>query len=359
MAKYYDIRDDLNKYPDAWLYLIYSKRGPGKTYSTLRYVIENNIKFIFMKRTQNDVELLCAQHGKLSDKMVDFSPFVPLNRDFGWNIKADLIDDGLAAFYNFEVNEDGKEVPVGEALAYILATTTATKYKGFDMSDCEVMIFDEFIPRPWERVNRKEGDQLLDLYLTVSRDRLKRGRNELKLICLANATSINNPVFLTMNVMDVAADMNVTGSEYHYDEYRGILMHQIDSEFDAEAGVKKSGIERAMENTQFGAMAFGGKFGYNDFSALNKAKMKNYTPRASYRYKNKNVYIYQNQEKYYLTFSSYQKAEPYNLDQENQQKKFYYDWVIDIMNENIEGNVFFEKYSMYDLIVNYKKIFNI
>lgn len=359
MAKYYDIRDDLTKYPDAWAYFVNSKRGPGKTYSTLRMAYEDKIKFIFMKRTQEDVQFLCSgANSKYGN--VDFSPFAPLNRDFNWTIKVFPIDKGLAAFYDTGVDdESGEEFTIGEPLGYVIAATTATKYKGFDMSDCEWLIFDEYIPRKWDRVNRKEGDQVLDLYLTVQRDRVKRGKPELKLICLANATDISNPMFNTMGLIDVAAEMNATGQEYYYDEYRGIMMHQLNSNFDIDENTKKTGIERAMENTQFGAMAFGGKFGYNDFSALNKAKMKNYTPRASYRYKNKNVYIYQNQEKYYLTFSSYQKSEPYNLDQENQQKKFYYDWVIDIMNENIEGNVYFEKYSMYDLIVNYKKIFNI
>ena len=33
---YYDIRNDLKRFPDAWCYLIWSSRGPGKTYSTLR-----------------------------------------------------------------------------------------------------------------------------------------------------------------------------------------------------------------------------------------------------------------------------------------------------------------------------------
>ena len=50
MIKYYDIRDDLNKYPDAWAYLIWSKRGPGKTYSTLRMMLEDKMKFLFMKQ---------------------------------------------------------------------------------------------------------------------------------------------------------------------------------------------------------------------------------------------------------------------------------------------------------------------
>ena len=44
--KYYDIREDLRKFPNMWCYLIWSKRGPGKTYSTLRMCIEDKKKFV-------------------------------------------------------------------------------------------------------------------------------------------------------------------------------------------------------------------------------------------------------------------------------------------------------------------------
>ena len=95
--KYYDIKDDLKAYPDAWCYLVWSKRGPGKTYSTLRYCIENNIKFVFIKRTKDDIDLLCAHKKGVT---FDLSPFVPLNRDFGWDIKAQKIQKGIGGFYH-------------------------------------------------------------------------------------------------------------------------------------------------------------------------------------------------------------------------------------------------------------------
>ena len=34
--KYYYFPDDLERYPDAWCYIVWSRRGPGKTYSALR-----------------------------------------------------------------------------------------------------------------------------------------------------------------------------------------------------------------------------------------------------------------------------------------------------------------------------------
>ena len=52
--KYYHFNDDLEKYKDAWCFVVWSRRGPGKTYSALRYSYENNIPICYMKRTKDD-----------------------------------------------------------------------------------------------------------------------------------------------------------------------------------------------------------------------------------------------------------------------------------------------------------------
>lgn len=349
--KYYDIRDDRKAYPDAWCYLVWSKRGPGKTYSTLRMCVEDKKKFVFIKRTIEDVKLLCASV-KRKDIDFDISPFVPLNRDFGWNIVPVKIEKGVAGFYN--CNEEGE--PAGAPVGYCIALTIASEVKGFDMSECDYMIFDEFIPKQYERVSRNEGDALLDIYMTVSRDRVERGRPELILICLANATSINNPVFITLEVVDIAADMDVKNIEYFYNE-RGIMLHEIPPVAMNEKR-EKTGIEKAMTDTAWGDMSFSGKFAYDDFTNVQHTRMKNYQPLCAYTYKRKEVYIYQKDGYYYATESK-AKVNMYNLNRENDQKRFFFDYIGRLREACIEDRMKFEKYSMYDLVINYKKIFKI
>ena len=278
LMKYYDIKDDLKRYPDAWCYLIWSKRGPGKTYSTLRFMIENKKKFVFLKRTKDDVKLLCA--GGKQGVNFDMSPFVPLNRDFGWDIKPMKIEKGIAGFYH---SIEGK--PAGNPIGYCVALSAASDIKGFDLSECDYLIFDEFIPKAYEIIKRNEGDALLDIYMTISRDRIKRGRGELKLICLANATSINNPTFTILDVTDTAADMDIYEKEFVYQDERKILLHKI-MNIDADAD-EKSGIEIAMTGTAWADMSFSGSFAYDDFSAVKHQRMKGYKPIVSYIYKKK------------------------------------------------------------------------
>lgn len=305
---------------------------------------------MFMKRTIVDVNLLCA-NGVKRDVNFDISPFVPLNRDFGWDIKPVKIAKGIAGFYC--CNEEGR--PVGDPVGYACALSAARDIKGFDLSICDFMIFDEFIPKKHERINRLEGDQLLEIYMTVKRDRLERGREELKLICLANATSVNNPTFNILEVIDQAASMDVTDSEYHLE--RGIMMHKIPAIEKEED--EKSGIEKAMEGTAWADMAFGGHFSYDDFSNVKHNRLKGYHPICSYTYRKKTTYIYEKDGFYYATESRATGVKNYDLSKENQQKKFFYDFIMNLRDECIEDRFSFQKYTQYDLIMNYKKIFDL
>ena len=350
--KYYDIRDDLKAYPEAWCYLVWSKRGPGKTYSTLRMCIEDKKKFVFIKRTIDDVKMLCAS-GKKKNIKFDVSPFVPLNRDFGWNIKPVKIEKGLAGFYWSNENDE----PYGEPVGYCVALSIATDVKGFDMSECEYMIFDEFIPKRYEVIKRNEGDSMLDIYMTIKRDRIERGRGELKLICLANATSINNPTFMILDVMDVASIMDISGKEFVYQADRRILLHEIPAVPVEEKDM--TGIELAMKGTEWAEMSFGGHFAYDDFSNVSHVRLKGYSPVCSVIYKKKHFFVYQKDGFYYMTSSKANNVPVYDLNRENEQKRFFYDYVGALMEANIEDKMKFEAYSMYDLLVNYKKIFKI
>ena len=76
---------------------------------------------------------------------------------------------------------------------------------------------------------------------------------------------------------------------------------------------------------------------------------------------NDELYADLNEEKafYYMCSTPAKAYFKYDLNRENQQKKFYYDYYIDLREACIEEKFKFEKYSMYDLIINYRKYFEI
>lgn len=350
---YYDIENDLQESDDFWCYIIIGGRNTGKTYSCLKSCYLNKRNFVFVKRTLEDIDLLCDKKNEEID--FDVSPFKSINRDLGSNVRALKVKKGVGGFY--KCNEDNE--PIGLPIGYIVSLSGVSKVKGFDLSDCDWLIFDEFIPQPWDRINRKEGEQLMDLYKTVSRDREHRGKDALKLICLANATKISNPVCNILEITDKLVDMQVNHSSFYKDLDRGIFVHQIKDNLDFMEEEKKSQIYKAMASTEWGKMALNNEFAYDDFTAVKKSNLKGYRPLIGIKYKSKTYYIYNKESDFYMTLAPAKVSRIYNLKIENDQKAFFIDWVLDLQDASIEGRLLFEQYTMYDLIMNYKQFFRI
>ena len=351
---YYDIKEDLEKYPDAWAYFIFGGRGRGKTYGTMNYVKSNNEDFVFLKRNIEDIQTLCAG-GKDDEVDINLSPFKALNRDKGWNVKALSIAKGIGGFWDVKDGEFS-----GPPLGWLFALNGVTKYKGFELAsdkENQFMIFDEFVPNIYDRISRNEGKQLLDFYKTVSRDRIQRGLNEIKLICLSNATNINSPIVSELNITDYLAEMEMCDEGEMYIEEKKILLRKLPP-FEDEAE-KETGLYKAMRDTDWGEMTWGNHFAYNDFSNVQKINLKNYTPVCSFIYKREIWYLYRKDGYYYMTRSRHNAQKQYNLNRENEQKKAWLDILYDLRCRTIEEKVRYQTYSMYDLVVNYKQIFKL
>ena len=354
---YYELSEDLETFPDPWCYLIIGGRNTGKTYGALTHFLDEGETIVFIKRNNNDIDTLCAgnQLGKkAAEYEIDLSPYKPINRDRGTHIKAFKIKDGLGAFY--KINEEG--CASGSPIAYLVSLFAVSKIKGFDLSECCAIVFDEFIPQPWDRIQRKEGEQLMDLYKTVSRDRVERGKPELKLICLANAVNVYNPTMEILELTDQVTDMVSKDQEVFRDPDRGIFIRLLKTPEKMKKKEQETGLYKSMKDTNWGRMAFENEFGYNDFSRIKRTALKGFRPVCSLTYKVKTWYVYVNESgNYYMTASAAKCEKTYNLNTETGAKCFYYDYVIDLLNAAIEDRMYFEKYGMYDLIMNYKKRF--
>lgn len=350
---YYHLGADLKEYPEAWCYIVWSRRGPGKTYSGLWYAYYNNLPIAYVKRTIDDVDVICA--GDIENE-TDFSPYAPINRDKFTNIHARKILNGIGGFWEYEGLE-----PKGAPVSYIIALNAIKKIKGFDLSKCEWILFDEFIPQQGEIVKRKEGEMLLDVYMTVNRDRQKRGRPPLKLILFANAEEISTPVTNTLEVVDTIAEMNAANISKYYDVDRGIFFHHITSDEIPIQEEETDGIYQAMKMTAWGRKAFGGEFANNDFSNVTRQNIKNCKAFIHLKYKTYDYYIYLNQKTgmYYMCEIPHSCIFEYDLNKENGQKLFYLEHCIDLRLSCMEEKMKFSKYSMYDLIVNYKQFFKV
>ena len=349
---YYHIGKDIEEYPDCWCYVVYSGRGPGKTYGALRYSLAHDIPIVYAKRTKKDVNFIC----KSSEYGVDRSPYAPINRDFGTNVEGKLIDDGIGIFGYFDEGE-----LIGKPAAYILSFNGVKDIKGFELSFVDWLILDEFVPQLGEKVSKSEGEMLLSMYMTVNRDRQARGRQPLKLILFSNTDQISTAITNELDIIDHMADMDASGENIRHLKGRGILIHHITPEECPVLLKQEGGIFKGMRGTPWAAKNLGGHFASNDFSNIVNLSTKKMRSFIRIRYKRKYIYVYRNDEngQLYMTRSKGSYIFDYDLDKENDQKLFWMEQGIDLRIECIEGRMKFQKYSFYDLIINYKQKFNL
>ena len=219
-------------------------RGTGKTYTTLKVAKEDGRRFMLMRRTQSQADLISKP---------EFSVFKPLNEDLGWNVMVKSISKYNSMFYEPDAEENAH--PIG----YTCALSTISNMRGFDASDIQLLIYDEFIPEKHERLLKNESDALLNAYETMNRNRELKGVAPIQMICLANANDITNPVFEQLKLIRIADRMQKGNSDRWTDDKRGIqliLLHR------SPISKKKSGtaLYNLTEGSTFANMALDNDF---------------------------------------------------------------------------------------------------
>lgn len=164
-------------------------RGVGKTYGAMRKLIEDQKKFIYLRRLKSQLD----QCGKLEG-----NPFKKLNEDMDRNIKP-YSSGGIITFRDGDKNSN--IISVGVALSVV------ANIRGIDFSDIDYIVFDEFISSDGERPIRNEFSAFLNFYETVNRNRELEGKKPVKCIMLGNANTLINPYFSAWHFMKTAVKM--------------------------------------------------------------------------------------------------------------------------------------------------------
>ena len=224
---------------------VVSGRGFGKTYGALDDVKENDIPFMYMRRTQTQLDMCTIE---------DFSPFKTLNHDKGWNVKLKKLQKNSVFFTE---NPEGIKIH-----GYACALSTVANLRGFDASDIERIIYDEFIPEKHEKPIKNEADVLWNAYETMNRNRELTGRKPIQLLCLANSNELANPIFESLGLIRIADKMNKTGNECYRDDNRGIMLIMPSR---SAIGEKKrnTALYRLTKGSEFSQMALDNSFRIN------------------------------------------------------------------------------------------------
>lgn len=194
-------------------------RGTGKTFGALREARRRHrdygSRFMLLRRMQSQVDLI---------NKPEYSPFKAVDRIDKQCTVSRSLSKYTAGFYDGKIDENGTPQIAGECIGYTCALSTISNMRGFDASDVDLIIFDEFIPESHERPIKNEAAALFNAYETINRNRELDGGKPCQLLCLANANDLGNPVFLELGLVRKAESMRRRGQEVYIDQRRGVCM---------------------------------------------------------------------------------------------------------------------------------------
>ena len=220
--------DKILKVGCPFIFLVGS-RGTGKTFGAIKCCIENNKKFIFMRRTQTQLEMVTRP---------EYSPFNAINRELGYHIET-----VPNTRYTSDVMQGGK------VLGTMLALSTISNLRGFS-SDAEILIYDEFIPEIHEKKIKDEFSAFANAYETINRNRELNGRPPLIALCLSNSNSLNNPLLAELDLIDIIQKKQNEGKSEYINPYRGIAVFLINNSIISKQK-EETAIYKLTKNTNF------------------------------------------------------------------------------------------------------------
>lgn len=215
-------------------------RGTGKTYTALKEAVEQGKKFILLRRTQQQCDIINTP---------EFNIFRPLNNDMGWNIITHKISKQNAGYYN-AVEKDGKLAPEGAPIGYTAALSTISNMRGFDASDVDLLIYDEFCPERHERIMKNEADAFFNAIETINRNRELNGKPPITCLCLANSNDMANPLYVGLGILSTIDKMRNRGQTVYKNRDRGLLVISL----------KDSPISNRKEQTALYKLTRGSSF---------------------------------------------------------------------------------------------------
>lgn len=336
-----------NIYINIWDYasdkfpfqLFIGGRGTGKTYSALNGAVENGSKFIFMRRTANEMDLMIDnQFGEEGA-----NPFKPINRNRGCNLGFKRIVKNLAGIYE-RINEEGKEIATGAPVGYAVALSTVSTIRGIDFSECTDLFYDEFIPEKHVKKLKSEGTAFLNAYETINRNREIEGRAPMRAWLLANSNDIYNELFKELGIVSDVEKMISKGLQHKYYDNRGLAIHILESSKEFVDKKSDTALYRLTRGSQFYDMALGNTFSYNDFSYIEYRNIhKGWYPICGYD--DATIFRKKGERILYVSYSNAQ-CKRYNISDEASKRNFIQNHKMMLYSNFIKGNIIFESFEL-------------
>lgn len=245
----------------------------GKTYSALRRMIVDKQRFIYMRRTKDQLMSIMD-----SAKGEGLNPFIDLNTDMGTSWGISRQSDKIGLICEREMGDKGIWTPKSSPVGYALALSAIATMKGIGAQACDYWIYDEFIPEPHEPAIKKECNALLSAYDSLCSNRELKGERAIRMLMLANSTDIYNPILKGLGLVLEAEKMQARGIRHKRFPAKKLTLHLLEMSSELKEARANTAVMLLAAGTDYADMALGNTFSYNDFSLCEYKNLKGYRP---------------------------------------------------------------------------------
>lgn len=241
-------------------------RGTGKTYGALEYLLESITRFMLLRRTASQAQIV---------QNPAMTPIKSVVNDHGWKYTVAPVVKGIGGIYEYQ-NTDGKDELIYPAAGYIAALSTFANVRGFDASDIDAIFYDEYIKEEHEKGMKGEADALLNAYETMNRNRELQGRKPIKMVAASNSTDLANPYFVRLGLVTEFERMRQKGQMVRELPDRDTCIIDLQHSPISEQK-RETALYRMARNTEFASMALDNAFGV-DLGQYKSKSLKEYKP---------------------------------------------------------------------------------
>lgn len=339
---YIDFNKLLKEDHNDFIFMV-GARGIGKTFGILKWLVDNEKKFIYMRRTQTQVDMIRSD---------ELNPFNALTTVLGpeYTFITRTVNKNITAVYRSIYDEEKKIfVPIGPIMAYILALSTVANIRGFDASDVDFLVYDEFIGEKHEKPIRSEGTAFLNAVETIARNRQLQGREALRVLCLSNSTNLANPIFVELKLITPLEKMLKGTNDLLNIPDRDLSVYVLKKSPISEQKSRTALYRLAGTESDFAKMSLSNQFNKEYFGQVKSKNLKEYKPLVQVG----EIVIYKHKAKHEWYCTEHRSGSPEVYDSsEIELKRFandYYYLKIAYLNRHM----FFESYIQQILFEKY------
>jgi len=300
-------------------------RGIGKSYGVLKTLYELKEPFIYMRRTQSQLDAVTIEA---------LNPFNQINIDCGYHVISVKTGKYTVGFYNGKEDEDGVK-PAGELFCLGIALSTFASVRGLSAERYKYILFDEIIPERHERPIKEEGLAFANVLESLNRNRELIGREPLKVILLSNSNTLNSKIISVLGCMDELERMTKRGNTYKELNKDITIIRYEDSPISERK--RNTALYRVIKNADFQSMALDNDFAEADFEHVAVRPLSEYNIIVSIG--ECTICKHKSKKEYYV-ISGVKTDKHYNMlpiDKKAFQKQYYY-----IYGALVRKQVFFQ-----------------